>query len=562
MFRFENPEYLYLLVAIPILALIRFVLSRRQRQKMRKFGDPALLRQLKPDVSRWRPEVKFWLFEAAIALVIAMLARPQMGTRISHEKRTGIEAIIVMDISNSMFAQDVEPSRLDRSKMMVENLVDNFTDDKVGLIVFAGDAFVQLPITSDYVSAKMFLSDIDPSMIATQGTDMARAIDMAMHSFTQQQGIGKAIVVITDGEDHEGGAVEAAEAARKKGMRVYVLGVGSPKGSPIPVPGTGDYIKDNTGNTVMSALNEDMCKQVAEAGGGAYIHVDNNSNAQEQLNSELDKLARKETASTIYSDYDEQFQAFGIIALLLLILETCLLDRKSPLFRRVTLFSRRKKTAVTVLLMLLCSAVAMAQSDRQYVREGNRHFRAGNHAQAEVAYRKALEKNPHNPQAEFNLGNALFAQRKDSAAIRSYENAVKAETNPLRKAQAYHNIGVVCQGHKMYAEAIEAYKDALRLNPKDDTTRYNLELCKRQQKKQQQQKKEQDKDSKEKGEDKNQKDKENKQKQQQQKQDQNKMSKDNAEQLLNAAIQQEKDTQERMKKAMQQPRSRKLQKNW
>ena len=338
MFRFENPEYLYLLVAIPILALIRFVLSRRQRQKMRKFGDPALLRQLMPDVSRWRPEVKFWLFEAAIALVIAMLARPQMGTRISHEKRTGIEAIIVMDISNSMFAQDVEPSRLDRSKMMVENLVDNFTDDKVGLIVFAGDAFVQLPITSDYVSAKMFLSDIDPSMIATQGTDMARAIDMAMHSFTQQQGIGKAIVVITDGEDHEGGAVEAAEAARKKGMRVYVLGVGSPKGSPIPVPGTGDYIKDNTGNTVMSALNEDMCKQVAEAGGGAYIHVDNNSNAQEQLNSELDKLARKETASTIYSDYDEQFQAFGIIALLLLILETCLLDRKSPLFRRVTLF--------------------------------------------------------------------------------------------------------------------------------------------------------------------------------------------------------------------------------
>ena len=157
---------------------------------------------------------------------------------------------------------------------------------------------------------------------------------------------------------------------------------------------------------------------------------------------------------------------------------------------------------------------------------------------------------------------SLFAQRKDSAAIRSYENAVKAETNPLRKAQAYHNIGVVCQGHKMYAEAIEAYKDALRLNPKDDTTRYNLELCKRQQKKQQQQKKEQDKDSKEKGEDKNQKDKENKQKQQQQKQDQNKMSKDNAEQLLNAAIQQEKDTQERMKKAMQQPRSRKLQKNW
>lgn len=562
MFRFEDPAYLYLLAFVPLLALIRFVLSRRQRRRLRKFGDPALLRQLMPDVSRWRPDAKFWLLEAVLALLITMLARPQMGTKISHEKRTGIETIIAMDISNSMYAEDVEPSRLDRSKMMMENLVDNFTDDKVGLIVFAGDAFVQLPITSDYVSAKMFLGDIDPSMIATQGTDIARAIDMAMHSFTQQQGIGKAIILITDGEDHEGGALEAAEAARKKGMRVYVLGVGSPKGAPIPLPGTGGYIKDNTGNTVMSALNEDMCKQIAEAGGGAYIHVDNNSNAQEQLNAELDKLAKKETSSTIYSDYDEQFQAFGLIALLLLIIETCLLDRKNPLFRNVRLFARRKKAAA-VIALLAVSVTASAQSDRQYIRDGNRLYRAGNYAQAEVAYRKAIEKNPRNPQAEFNLGNALLAQRKDSAAITSFEAATRLETNPMRKAQAYHNIGVVCQGHKMYAEAIEAYKDALRLNPKDDTTRYNLELCKRQQRKQQQQqqnKPKEDKDNKQDGQDKNKKDKDNKQ--QQQKQNQEKMSKDNAEQLLNAAVQQEKSTQERMKKAMQQPRSRKLQKNW
>ncbi len=563
MFRFEDPAYLYLLAAVPVLALIRFVLARRQRRRLRRFGDPALLRQLMPGVSRWRPDAKFWLLEAVLALLVVMLARPQMGTKISHEKRTGIETIIAMDISNSMFAEDVEPSRLDRSKMMVENLVDNFTDDKVGLIVFAGDAFVQLPITSDYVSAKMFLSDISPSMIATQGTDVARAIEMATHSFTQQQGIGKAIIVITDGEDHEGGAVEAAEAARKKGMRVYVLGVGSPKGSPIRMPDTGDYIKYNAGNTVMSALNEDMCKQIAEAGGGAYIHVDNNSNAQEQLNSELDKLAKKETSSTIYSDYDEQFQAFGLIALLLLIIETCLLDRKNPLFRNVRLFARRKKAVAMAALLIASTATAMAQSDRQYIRDGNRLFRAGDYAGAEVAYRKAIEKNPRNPQAEFNLGNALLAQKKDSAAITSFEAATKLESNSLRKAQAYHNIGVVCQGHKLYAEAIEAYKAALRLNPKDDTTRYNLELCKRQQRKQQQQqqnKPKEDKDNKQDGQDKNKKDKDNKQ--QQQKQDPEKMSKENAEQLLNAAVQQEKSTQERMKKAMQQPRSRKLQKNW
>src|SRR5574344_1264473 len=281
MFRFEDPIYLYLLVLIPLLALIRFVSLYGRKQKLRKFGDLKLITQLMPDVSRWRSSAKFWLLELALALLVVTLARPQMGTKISHDKRSGIETIIAMDISNSMLAEDVVPSRLDRAKMMVENLVDHFTNDKIGLIVFAGDAFVQLPITSDYVSAKMFLSNIDPSMIDVQGTDLAAAIKMATNSFTQEQGIGKAIIVITDGEDHEGGALEAAREAKDKGMRVFVLGIGSPKGAPIPIGGGNDYIKDETGQTVMSALNEDMCKQVAEAGGGAYIHVENNSNAQE-----------------------------------------------------------------------------------------------------------------------------------------------------------------------------------------------------------------------------------------------------------------------------------------
>ena len=343
MFRFEAPIYLYLLVLIPLLALVRFVSYRNQKKRLRKFGDPALLKELMPDVSRVRPSVKFWILQGALALLIAMLARPQLGTKINHEKRVGIETIIAMDISNSMRAEDIVPSRLDRSKMMVENLVDHFSNDKIGLIVFAGDAFVQLPITSDYVSAKMFLSSIDPSMMATQGTDIATAINMASHSFTQEEGIGKAIIVITDGEDHEGGAIEAAEAAKKAGMRVYMLGIGSTKGAPIPIPGTGEYMVDNTGQTVMTGLNEEMCRQLAEAGGGTYIHVENNSNAQEQLDTALDKLAKKEISSTIYSDYDEQFQAVGIIVLLLLLIEVCILEVKNPLLRRVSLFKRNAK---------------------------------------------------------------------------------------------------------------------------------------------------------------------------------------------------------------------------
>ena len=568
MFRFEDPIYLWLLVLIPILALIRFISYRNQKKRLRKFGEPALLKGLMPDVSRFRPSVKFWILQGALALLVLMLARPQFGTKINNEQRVGIETIIAMDISNSMMAEDITPSRLDRSKMMVENLVDHFTNDKIGLIVFAGDAFVQLPITSDYVSAKMFLSSIDPSMMATQGTDIARAIDMATHSFTQEEGIGKAIIVITDGEDHEGGALEAAKAAKDAGMRVYVLGVGSTKGAPIPIPGSNDFMKDNTGNTVMSALNEDMCRQVAQAGGGAYIHVENNSAAQDQLDKELDKLAKKETTSTVYSEFDEQFQAVAILALLLLILEICIFDRRNPLIKRLSLFGSKKKAAATMLLLMVAATASAQTADRQYIREGNKQFRLGQYDKAEVSYRKAVEKNPKNPQAAYNLGNALMAQKKDSAAVQQFEQSTRIETNPLRKAAAYHNMGVICQTHKMYGEAIEAYKNALRNNPNDDETRYNLVLCKHMKKKQDEKQKQnqQNKDDQNKKDDQKKDDKkdqkQDKKDDKQQEQQKPQMSKDNAEQLLNAAIQNEKMTQDKMKKAQQQPQRRAVQKNW
>lgn len=337
MFRFENPAFLYLLIIIPVIIVIRLLEMRKRKLKLKKFGDLSLLKQLMPDVSSSRKSLKFWLMIAALALLIVMLARPQMGTKISQEKRKGIEVIISLDISNSMRAEDVVPSRLDKSKMLVENMVDNFTNDKVGLVVFAGDAFIQLPITSDYVSAKMFLQNTDPSLIATQGTDLAGAIELSSKSFTQQDKVGRAILIITDGEDHEGEAIEAAEKARKNGIRVFVLGVGSTKGSPVP-DGNGGYMKDNSGQEVISVLNEEMCKQVAQAGGGAYIHVDNTSLAQRQLNDELTKLQKGDISSVVYSEYDEQFQAVGILVLILLIIEMLILERKNPFFKKIKLF--------------------------------------------------------------------------------------------------------------------------------------------------------------------------------------------------------------------------------
>ena len=341
MFKFEDPQYLWLLWAVLLLALIRYYGLWHRRKKFKRLGDKQLIQSLMPNASSVRPTVKFWLIEAAVALMVVMIARPQMGSKISNDKRNGIETIIAIDISNSMLARDVAPSRLDKCKMMVENLVDNFTNDKIGLVVFAGDAYVQLPITSDYVSAKMFLQNIDPSLISTQGTDMARAINLAASSFTQQQGVGRAIILITDGEDHEGGAEEAAKAARKKGINVFILGIGSAKGAPIPLGG-GDYMKDESGNVVITALNENMCRQVAQAGSGTYIHVDNSSDAQEKLNNELSKLQKGETQSVVYSEYAEQFQAFCIIIILLLIAEICLLEVKNPLFKNVRLFKSKR----------------------------------------------------------------------------------------------------------------------------------------------------------------------------------------------------------------------------
>lgn len=340
MFRFEDPIYLWLLLLVPILLLLRFLTYKRRIAKLKKFGDISLVRELMPDVSKYRPTVKFVLILTALTLVVLMLARPQTGIKISNESRSGIETIIAVDISNSMLAKDVVPSRLDKSKLLVENLIDNFTEDRIGLIVFAGEAFVQLPITNDYVSAKMFLQNMDPSLISTQGTDLARAIRLAMNSFSQQENIGRAIIVITDGEDHEGGALEAAKEAQKKGINVFILGVGSSNGAPIPV-GNG-YLTDASGKTVMTALNEQMCQEVAQAGNGTYIHVDNTSEAQEKLNSEISKLQKGTTQSVVYSEYDEQFQAFGILVLLLLIAEVCILEAKNPLLMKIRLFRRKK----------------------------------------------------------------------------------------------------------------------------------------------------------------------------------------------------------------------------
>ena len=340
MFRFGEPIYLYLLLIIPLLVVLYIFTNYRRRKKLRQYGDPELMAHLMPNVSKYRPDVKFWLVTVALAMVIFMLARPQFGSKMETVKRQGVETVVALDISNSMLAQDVTPSRLEKSKKMVSRLVETFNNDKVAMIVFAGEAFTQLPITSDYISAKMFLETISPSLITTQGTDICGAIDLAMKSFTPNEGVGRAIVLITDGENHEGGAVEAAQQAAEKGVRVFVLGVGSPDGSPIPVEGTNDFRRDKDGNVVVTKLNEQMCQEIAKAGNGMYVRVDNTNNAERALNAEINKLAKADVETQVYTEFDEQFDVLAWLALILLAVDVMLLNRKNPLFKNVKLFKQ------------------------------------------------------------------------------------------------------------------------------------------------------------------------------------------------------------------------------
>ena len=576
---FYSPTYLYLLAVIPVMVLMMAWAEWRRRRNIKKLGDKQLINALMPDASAKRRWGKFLLIQLAIALVIITVARPQMGIKVSHEKRNGIEALICLDISNSMLATDVAPSRLQKSKMLIENLVDHFTKDKIGLIVFAGDAYVQLPITSDYVSAKMFLQNIEPSLIQTQGTNIGEAIHLASNSFTQQENIGKAIIVITDGEDHEGGAMEAAKEASEQGYKVFILGIGNTSGAPIPVAG-GGYLTDNTGNTVMTSLNEQMCKDIAAAGKGTYIHVDNTSTAQESLNNELSKMQKGDMESVVYSEFEEVYQWFGILAIILLILEVVISETANPFFKKFSLY--KKRNVATLALILICSLSANAQNaDRHFIRQGNRTFYQNvqeSPGKAEVQYRKALTANPSNTQAMYNLGCALMAQNKDSLAMEMFQASAKAETSKQRRAMSYHNMGVIMQKQQQYGPAIEMYKEALRLTPHDNETRYNLVLCQRQQKQNQNQnqnnqnknKDNKNKDNKDQNKDKNQdknqdkdKNKDDNKQDKDQKQNQNQqMSRENAEQLLQAAVQEEKATQQRLNKAMSQPRRRNIQKNW
>lgn len=587
MFRFAHPIYLYLLSLIPLLTAAYVYLHYQRKRKLRKFGDLRLLRPLMIGVSGARRSLKFGLLMLALALAIFMLARPQYGTRSETVKRKGIEAIVAVDVSNSMRCQDVKPSRLDKSKMLVSKLIDQLEDDKVGLVAFAGSAITLLPITGDQASAHMFLDQLSPETVAMQGTDIAQAITRSVAGFSENKSVGKALILITDAEDNEEGALEAASEAKEKGIRIFVLSVGTPQGGLIPM-GNGDYKKDKDGNVVTTRLNAEIGKKIAKAAGGIYINVDQTSAAQRLLSKEIDSMQKEDILTSSYNDYDEQFPAVAILLLIALLLELCIAERKNPLFRRVKLF-RQPTSAVALLLLLGIPSIAEAQqlNERDLLRIGNRYFRKGDFKQAETYYRKSLDRHA-SMEAYYNLGNALASQGQDSTAYEMYkQGAAQPSNDKKKKAKIYHNMGDLTYASGLremksggqhaqanFQQAVNDFKNSLRLNPDDNETRYNLAMAQYQLKKSQQQggggqNKQQNQDNKDKQDKKDQqqqqqqqnKDQQDKQQPPQQPQQRkNQMDDQTAEQLLNSAQQDEKQVQRKLK---QQPaRRRQLEKDW
>ncbi len=343
MFRFAHIEYLWGLLIIPLLTLV-FIWSRIARKRaLRRFGTYQTISSLMPFASKNRPVFKFWVLMLALAFFIVGAARPQFGSKLKKVKREGAEVIIALDVSNSMLAEDIQPNRLERAKRAISRMVDRLADDKIGLIVFAGEAYTQLPITSDYNSAKLFLEAVDTETVPTQGTAIGAAIELGIRSFTPENETNKAIVVITDGENHEDDPVAAAEEAVDKGIVVHTIGMGRPRGTPIPVAGNNqnNYLRDNEGQVVVTKLNETMLEEIAAAGNGVYVRANNTQVGLNALFDEIEKLETEEIESLVYSEYDDQFQYFFGIGLFLMLLEFITRERKNRWLMKIRLFSTK-----------------------------------------------------------------------------------------------------------------------------------------------------------------------------------------------------------------------------
>ncbi|MDR1877999.1 MAG: VWA domain-containing protein [Bacteroidales bacterium] len=621
MIRFENGYVLYALLLIPVLIGLYVYIRYGYQKKLRKYGDISLLKLLMPDTSPTMQHLKFSLICLIWLFLVFALANPQMGSGVEKGKRKGIDIMFCIDVSNSMLAQDYAPNRLEAAKRALLLFVDQLKGDRIGIVVFAGNAFVQLPITSDYAAAMMFISNISTQTVASQGTDVATAIDKAAASMNppedksgvlaNQTKTQKVIVVISDGEDHFNEAVDVAAAVAKQGMLVYTIGVGNSIGEPVPVrtsSGRTDYKKDKDGNTVISRLNEQLLRDVAHAGKGSYIHANNAHVGFDILHSELEKIDKTEIEEVVFSRYESKYAVPLWIAFVLLIIEIMLYNKKMFHIRKLAWLKGNPKLPALLLLLLgLYPSILCGQTTQEIkaLRQGNKNYSAASrlekeandlsaknresnqkeiavkkqqaqqlYEQASTNYLKSKESTGNYYKSLYNQAAALYKQGKYEQAANEITQMI--ENTPLddkTKAKAYHNLGNSLMQQGKYQESIDAYKRSLKANPSDWDTKYNLEYAKQklqvqqqqQQQQQQNQNKEGDKNEQQQQQQQQQRDQQNKDNQQQRQASsaENKERQDDAKRKLDALQMNERKTQEKANRLEnQQTRSSKQEKDW
>ncbi|MDL2311953.1 VWA domain-containing protein [Bacteroidales bacterium OttesenSCG-928-B11] len=625
MFRFENEHYLWGLLVIPILVAIYIVMHFRMKKRFEQYGELSLLDKLMPERSTGAKALKFSLLMGALACFILTIANPQVGSKLEKGMRKGVDIMVCMDVSNSMLAEDIKPNRLEASKMAMSNFIDKLKGDRVGLVVFAGKAFTQLPITSDYAAAKMFINNVSTGMINTQGTDIAGALDLAVvallpdeKSDSDAQTINnltsKVIIVVSDGEDHFNEAAKMAAQLKKHNVTTHTIGIGSTKGVPIPIKrgSTKDYKKDRDGNTVITKLNENALKEIAENGGGVYVQANNANMGFESILDEINKMFKGDVQEITFASYDSKYQIPLIIGLIFLIIELLLFSRKP---RWINWFKEKQAVkSFSILFVIFIMSVftnvlsAQTKEELNAIREGNRLFNSAEklrsealemqiqggelnsreanekmkeaaklYQEAEIKYRKAMETTKNYDKANYNLGTSLYRQEQYEAAADAFKRiAEQNDADDKLRSQAYHNLGNSYMKSEKYQESVDAYKNSLKLNPSDMDTKHNLEYAKQklvQQQQQQQQQQDQDqnqqdqdqqqnqgqqqnqqnKDQKDKGEQQNQQD-QNQDKQQEQQGDnsENQREKEERKQQQNQADRQQQEMDKRQLDALQQ----------
>lgn len=501
---------------------------------MKAIGDPELVQLLISDYSAPRFQWKFVAAVVALALMIVALANPRRVTGSSNVKRNGIDVLVALDVSRSMLAEDIKPSRLERAKQLVSRLIDNMPDNRFGIVVFAGRAYLQMPLTSDLSAAKMYLASANTDVVPTQGTVVSDALKMCFAAFSNKEKKYKSIVLISDGEDHDEAAKQMAQSLAAEGVVVNTVGIGSPDGANIADPVTGELKKDAEGKTVVTRLNEESLKNIASITGGIYAHYSNTDEVAGAIESKLASMEQHGITETSLASYQYFFQWLLGAAFILLMMEMLLSEKKKK---------TRQQAALATALLLLTPCFSIAQKNIEWVKKGNELYNQQQYSAAADSYKKAAAEKPADATAQYNLGNALYRSNKTEEAIKAYDQAVTFEKNKTDKAQAFYNKGVVLQHQKKLPECIDAYKNALKLNPADEDARLNLQKAIQQQKQQEKQKQEQQKK-----EEKDKKQNEQQQQRQQPKPQPTKMTKKEAEEKLKALLQQEKNLQDKLRR--------------